>query len=225
MNSIKSGVIILRVPNPTVSQLRQKLREQFPAAHRSLPLEHPGTTQSRIPRFPDGLPQGGITEITPTNPACAPGLLVASLLAHEPSATPIPELALIDGRDQFDPCSFPPGDCAKLLWIRCQSPTESLKATDCLLRDGNLPRIILDLLGFPQRELSGISASIWHRFKQSIETNNQTFITLTPRPLIPCATLRLSLHSRFTLADFEHPREQLLDRLQATPLSQQRHHG
>ena len=219
-------IIIPRVPNPTVSLLRQKLREQFPAAHPIMPaIEHSTPPSLRNPRFPHHLPQGGITEITPTNPACAPGLLVASLLAHEPDPTTIPELALIDGRGQFDPCSFTPSDCAKLLWIRCQSSTESLKATDCLLRDGNLPRIILDLLGFSPHELSSIPISTWHRFNRSIESSNQTLIAMTPRSAIPCATLRLSLHSHFTLADFDCSRQQLVERFQIRPLQQKKRHG
>jgi hypothetical protein len=137
----------------------------------------------------------------------------------------MPSLVLIDGRGQFDPCSIPPKDCSKLLWVRCSNCSESLKAADLILRDGNLPRVILDLLGFTSRELTEIPASIWYRFKQPIETSCASFIALTPRRLIPCATLRLSLLSRFTLAHFEQSREQLIGQLEVTPVLLRMQHG
>lgn len=211
------------MPHPTANLLRQRLREQFPAAHRNLPVPEPSSQSLTAPSYQNELPQGGITEVTPAGPACGPNLFIASLISREPDPTPMPGLALIDGRCQFDPCSFTPQDCSKLLWIRCSNGSESLKVTDLILRDGNLPRVILDLLGFKPRELAEIPTSTWHRFKQWIEANNLILIVLTPCPMIPCAILRLSLHSRFSLSHFDHPREQLMKKLEVSPVLQRKY--
>ena len=52
---------------------------------------------------------------------------------------------MIDGRDTFDPQSQPPGACDSLLWIRCRAAKDAVRAADLLLRDGNLPLLLIDL--------------------------------------------------------------------------------
>jgi hypothetical protein len=171
----------LAVPNPTIQQLRQQLRDRFPQAHRAAAVPESSPAPAAV--FPDAacFPQGGISEISPIGPASGAGLVLASLLEREPAPGSIPELALIDGRDQFDPRSFAPHLCARMLWIRCLNPEQSLKAADLLLRDGNLPRVVLDLLGYSSREISAIRTEFWYRFKQKIESSASRFIVLTPR--------------------------------------------
>lgn len=173
-------------------------------------------------RNPASFPRGGITEIVPAHPAAGLSLFVASLLEHEAADPVIPELALIDGRDQFDPGSFSSNECWRLLWIRCKTPEQSIKAADLILRDGNLPRVLIDLLAFPMSELRKVPGSAWHRLKQLIEINDSTAIALCPHALIPCARLRLSMSSEFTLDHLTSSREELIQQLRSASVLQRK---
>ena len=210
------------MPNATLANLQRHLREKFPLARHGLaPVQDDPIPDCDL-RNPATFPRGGITEIVPAHPASGLALVVASLLEHELPNSALPELALIDGRDTFDPGSFSSHDCSKLLWIRCQTPEQAVKAADLILRDGNLPRVVIDLLAFPLSELGRIPSSSWHRLKKLIETHDLSLIALSPRPLVPCACLRLSLHSGFTLEHFGFSRDELLQRLQTTPVLQRK---
>lgn len=206
------------MPNPTLAKLQQQLREKFPTARHGLSTAAPGARPDFDFRNPNPFPRGGITEIVPVHPAAGLSLVVASIMEHESAHLPIPELALIDGRDHFDPYSFSAEDCSKLLWLRCQSPEQAIKAADLILRDGNLPRVVLDLFAFSSSELAKIPNSSWHRIKQSIELNDLSLIALTPRALIPCALIRLSLSSHFGLDQLSSTRPELIEQLQTIPV-------
>ncbi len=210
------------MPNPTLANLQHQLRGKFPGARHELASCAPAPAPEPDFNFrnPASFPRGGITEIVPAHPAAGLSLVVASLLECEPAHASVPELALIDGRDSFDPCSFPSHDCAKLLWIRCQTPEQTLKAADLILRDGNLPRVVIDLLAFPFSELRKIPNNTWHRLKQLIEMRDVTVIALTPRTRIPCARMRLSMHSGFGLEDLTSTRSELLQQVRTTPIFQ-----
>ena len=53
-------------------------------------------------------------------------------------------MALIDGRDSFDPAGVEAPVLSRLFWVRCQTAEEALKAADLLLRDRNFPLVVLD---------------------------------------------------------------------------------
>ena len=55
--------------------------------------------------------------------------------------------ALIDGSDTFDPCSAAAAgvDLKKLLWVRCHSIDQTLRATDLLLQSGGFGFIAVDV--------------------------------------------------------------------------------
>lgn len=212
----------------TVIQLRKQLRERFPAAHRDAlltpPQESPLPCQearspistTAIHSLKSGFPQGGITEISPTHPACGLSLLVGGLLDSDDDRAPHPglPLVLIDARDQFDPGSFSDEDCRKVLWLRCREPRQALKSADLLLRDGNLPLVLLDLSTLPARELQRIPRSSWHRLRQLAESTQSTLLALTPSPIIPGTALRLTLTRHHQLADLLLTRGQLQDSLE-----------
>ena len=220
------------MPSETVINLRKQLREKFPAAHRNTPAStqerrppaHPRDLPPEAPRdhpphLPlhtwcsrdTGFPSGAITEISPEHPTCGISLLVSTLLASEEDNAPHPglPLALIDARDQFDPGSFSTEDCQKILWLRCHETQLALKSADLLLRDGNLPLVLLDLSSLPPRELQRIPRSSWHRLRQLAESTQTTLLALTPTPFIPGTALRLTLSHHLTLADLLLPRSEL----------------
>ncbi|MEM9235324.1 MAG: hypothetical protein AAGB14_00995 [Verrucomicrobiota bacterium] len=168
----------------------------------------------------------GITEISPAHPSCGLSLLVASLLAEDDSTETPPYrntevLVLIDARDRFDPASLSDAECARLLWLRCRDTDQALKSADLLLRDGNLPFILLDLSALPARELRRIPNSSWHRLRQLAESTDSTLLALTPTPLIPRAVLRLSLTRPLQLDDLQRSRRELFATLQTETT---RHH-
>lgn len=206
----------------TLDHLRKQLREKFPAAHTMRASTVTDPPAPLVPRSPVSFPKGGITEVIPARFKAGLSLLVAAMLEEEPQASSVPELALIDGRDQFDPASFSPDHCARLLWLRCQTPQQSILAADLILRDGNLPRVVLDLLAFSPAELKDIPSSAWQRLKRWIESSAASFVTLSPYPLIPCATLRLSMQSVFTLEHFAQTRSELIQQLKITTLLQRK---
>lgn len=163
---------------------------------------------------PATFPHGGITEIIPPGTGSAAHLLLASFLRRETPNPSVPTLALIDGRDSFDPDSFSPLDCSKLLWIRCNTSQQAMKAADLLLRDGNVPRVIIDLLALPKAELRSIPDSSWHRLNQLVQTSDLSVIVISPHVRVPCARLRLFVQSRFGLDHLVRSREELLGELQ-----------
>ena len=91
-----------------------------------------------------GLCKGAITEIICPNTSAGSALLIHCLLQIAQRDRFF--LALIDGRDSFDVQSVATGTLQHLLWVRCEKATEAIKAADFLLRDGNFPLVILDLV-------------------------------------------------------------------------------
>ncbi len=208
------------MPDKTLANLQRQLREKFPLArHGPAALIRTSRTDFEL-SDPETFPSGGITEVIPSHPAASLSLVIASLLAREPAASPMPQLALIDGCDCFDPASFSPDDCSKLLWIRCRNPQQTLNAADLILRDGNLPRIIIDFLSFSIAELRQIPLGSWHRIKRLVESNDLSVIALCPQTLIPCVRLRLAADSNFTLGHFTGSRENLFRQFRVRPLLQ-----
>jgi len=190
-----------------VVQLRQLLAERF---HQAPPTEEPFFLTG-LPAFDEiGLPRAALTEIVLTS---GPGgaLLLPALL-H--AATQRGErIALIDGKDVFQPKSLPPADLDRLLWIRCQTAGEAIKATDLVLRDGNFSLLILLLSLSPIRELGRVPATVWHRLQLVAEKSAGTVLIFSPRAQVGCARLRLSVHGAFPLSRLHSCREELLSTL------------
>lgn len=195
-------------PNKIV-HLQQILAERFPQAvpHRWA-LWATGW-EALDARLDGGLPQGAITElIAPENGSA---LAFAALLrgAHERNYF----VGLIDGRDSFDPDSIGLNEVlAHLLWVRCREAAQAVKAADLLLRDGNLPLLILDLRANPETQIRKIPATVWYRLQRVAEPGVTAFLVVTPRSLVSSAQLKLTLHGRVlssALAGMEVPRHEL----------------
>ncbi|HEX7261479.1 MAG TPA: hypothetical protein VF258_06655 [Luteolibacter sp.] len=195
-----------------IENLRRQLREKFPAAHVVRAEPSPAIPASK-PFTPDAFPAGVISEVVPAGPGAGILLLVAGLLGDPDEAAPHPELVLVDGADAFDPASYPPLACSKLLWVRCSSAQEMIKAADLLVHDGNVPFVLLDATGIARRDLSAIPASSWLRIKQTAGRTGGRVVVLSLSPLVPCASLRLTLSADLSLGDFDVPRPGLLEKL------------
>jgi hypothetical protein len=188
---------------------RDLLRDKFPAAHAvALPqAERPCTGIPCLDAV--GLARGAITEVVGEVEGCGAGTLIAALLERE--TTVREATALVDGRDVFDPGSVPPKALEHLLWVRCREVTKAMRVTDLLLRDGNLPLVILDLQAQTPREVQSVPASSWHRLRVLAEKSGVALCAFTPCQTVPCARARLLLEQRFTLEALERPRRELVE--------------
>jgi hypothetical protein len=148
----------------------------------------------------DGLPKGDLTELHCARHGGA--LAVAQVLATARHFT-----ALIDGSDSFDLAGVEPSALARLLWVRCHNAAEAVKAADLILRDGNLPLVLMNLRGCA--DASRVPSQSWYRLQRIVEVSGAALLVLTPRPMIPSARVRIALHHAFTLHDLERDRIEL----------------
>src|SRR5689334_621576 len=196
----------------TIIDLRKLLAERFPQE----PLSGGDRLVTGLPIFDQtlegGLMKGAITELSSPFPSAGSATIIAALLERAAQAGYF--IALIDGRDSFDP--QPTSNCAwrHLLWVRCQRATEAMQAADLLLRDGNFPLVILDLVLNPLLELGKIPASNWYRFQRLVEPASSAFLVLTARSMISSAHYKLVLENRWRLPHLELAATELRTQLQ-----------
>jgi hypothetical protein len=183
--------------------LRKLLAERFPQTQLS-----PGATISTglacIDRaIGGGLPKGVITELISPPPSVGSASLIHALLhaAYRDRYF----IALVDGRDSFDP-SVSGGlgnSCLRnLLWVRCRKAIEAIKAADLLLRDGNFPLVIVDLILNAREDLK-IPQTSWYRLQRLVETAPTACLVLTRQSMISSAQLKIVLENSSTLKTFE----------------------
>lgn len=156
-----------------------------------------------------GLAKGAVTEVVSAQGGG--GLLIACLLEHQ--GTVNEPVALVDGGDAFDPWSVAPAVLERLLWLRCRETTLAVKAADLLLRDGNIPLVLLDLQPHALKEVQGLHSSLWHRLRLLAEKSGTSLCVLTPGRCVPCARSRVVLEPRFTLEDQHQEHNALAARL------------
>jgi len=189
------------MPAANVIQLRQLLAEKFPG----LRTRAEDLSPAPQPRWPtglpgiDALPPGALTEIVAA-PGHGGALWLTHLLSRALAENRL--VAVNDGSDSLDVTALD-RDLSHLLWVRCRAAEEALKAADLLLRDGNLPLILLDLAANPAAQLRKIPATTWYRFQRLVEATSAIAVTFTPRALVSSAQTRLTLSARFSLAALE----------------------
>ena len=202
-----------------IIQLRHLLSERFPGARFSAraeakPVIFWPTGIGQIDNLlHGGLPKGGIIELVNAPKKSGSALIIAALLRKAAAENQI--ITLIDGMDSFDACAFEQETLSRLLWVRCQNAAEAMKAVDLILRDRNLPLVLLDLALNPAKQLRKIPSSTWYRLQRISETTSAIFVVLTPQSTVGCAQVRLNLNERFTLEDVESEQFQLLQKLKA----------
>jgi hypothetical protein len=204
--------------NPKIVQLRQQLSERFPGARFTAePAVHQPdlvwpTHLPQLDRLLDGgLRKGAITEIVAEKNGCGSALLISALLQRVAEDKQI--LAFVDGQDSFDPAGFTKETLSRLLWIRCKTAEQALKASDFILRDRNLPLVFLDLQLNPATQLRKIPSSTWYRLQRIVEGTSTIFTVFTPRAMVGCAYMRINLQSRFDLHAVEQQPGELLAKL------------
>lgn len=184
-----------------IVDLRNLLAERFP--HSSLQAANRLTTKIAVldHATEGGLPKNSVTEIISPHVSAGSASLIHALLqaAHRDRYF----LALIDGRDSFDPEFIGNLYLQNLLWVRCYNAMEAVKAADLLLRDGNFPLVILDLVLNPANELRKIQQTSWYRLQRLVEPMATAFLVLTRRSMVSSAQVKLTLDNYWTLKDLE----------------------
>ncbi|HEY5991591.1 MAG TPA: hypothetical protein VIU10_03350 [Candidatus Udaeobacter sp.] len=148
-----------------------------------------------------GLPRGALTElISPRTSAGSASLIHAFIHgAYRDSYF----VALIDGRDSFDPCGLDNDFLRCLLWIRCSKASEAIKAADLLLRDGNFPLVVIDLgLNSPE-ELRKIPQTNWYRLQRLVELVPTACLVIIRYEMVGSAQLKLVLENSWNLETLE----------------------
>ena len=192
-----------------IIDLRNLLAERFP---------RPSSTTARrlstgLPCLEEplrgGLPRGAITELISPGRSAGSASLIHALVhcAYRDNYF----LALIDGRDSFDPPGLNNAWLQHLLWVRCTKASESVKAADLLLRDGNFPLVILDLVLNAPDELRKIPQTNWYRLQRLVEVLPTACLILTRYEMVSSAQLKLVLENSWDIQNFET--EEALSRL------------
>src|SRR4029079_10728458 len=151
------------MPTANIIELRQLLAERFPG----LRTRADELSSAKHAFWPTGVPQldgplrgglgkGALTEIVAERPGTGSALLMTALIHRALGENKF--TAVIDGQDSLDVTQLG-DDLSRLLWVRCRSTAESLKEADLLLRDGNLPLVLLDLVSNSAAQLRKIPAT------------------------------------------------------------------
>ncbi len=187
------------VARSKILDLRNLLAERFPQAP-TLRSAHLTTGLATLDQATGGgLPKGAITELTSPHPSAGSALVISCLLQAAQQERHF--LALIDGRDSFDPQPLGNSALSHLLWVRCTKTLEAIKAADLLLRDGNFPLVVLDLVLNRADELRKIPQTSWYRLQRLAEPVPTAFLVLTRRSIVNSAQLKLVLENTWTLRD------------------------
>ena len=184
-----------------IIDLRKLLAERFP--HVAL------TTTTRLLTglsFLDagiggGLPRGAITELISPQTSAGSASLIHALIhsAHRDNYF----LALIDGRDSFDPTGVENARLRHLLWVRCSEASEAIKAADLVLRDGNFPLVMVDLVLNAPEELRKIPQTNWYRLQRLVEMVPTACLVLTRHEMVSSAQLKLLLENSWNIRTME----------------------
>jgi hypothetical protein len=196
---------------PNILDIRELVEARFPEAQAIRQMG--SAVLTGIPCVDAaGVAPGQITEFVSPCGSAGSGLILAALMEGE-EETLREQVALVDGADAFDPRALSPQALGRLLWLRCRQVQKAVRATDLLLRDGNIPRVLLDLQLCPEREVRQIPSQAWHRLRLLAERGGAALCVFTPFQSVPCARSRLLLDRQLPLEILDEERSTLLTSL------------
>jgi hypothetical protein len=184
-----------------IIDLKKLLAERFPAA----PVSRSTRLQTGLAFFDHaidgGLPKSAITEVISPQMSAGSASLIHALLQSAQLDRYV--IALVDGRDSFDPCLLANSCLRHLLWVRCTKALEAVKAADLLLRDGNFPLVIVDLVLNAPEELRKIPQTSWYRLQRLVESVPTPCLVLNRQSLVSSAQLKIVLENSWSLKNLE----------------------
>ena len=184
-----------------IIDLRNLLAERFPHPSRAAATRLITGLPFLDEPIGGGLPRSTITELISPQTSSGSALLIHALIYSACRDNYF--LALIDGRDSFDPCGLDNPSLRHLLWFRCSKTYETIKAADLLLRDGNFPLVIVDLVLNAPEELRKIPQTNWYRLQRLVEMIPTACLVLTRYEMVGSAQLRLVLENSWNLKTLE----------------------
>ncbi len=184
------------------------LAARFPEARRTVE-RHWATGWALVDEDSGGLKHGAVTELC-SETACGRLFLDRVLTSVRQRGSFV---GLVDCGHTFDPGSYDAATLTRVLTVFCATTDQSVKATDLLLRDGNLPLVLLDLQTMAPRQIGRIPMSTWHRFQRLVEMSGTALVVLTPQPIVESARIRIALSAQWDLAALKQPRRELLPRI------------
>ncbi|HLW36738.1 MAG TPA: hypothetical protein VKS98_13880, partial [Chthoniobacterales bacterium] len=149
-----------------------------------------------------GLPKSAITELISPRASAGSASLIHALLQSAQRNQHF--IALIDGSDSFDPGSSDNSGLQHLLWIRCRKGFDAVKAADFLLRDGNFPLVIVDLVLNPVEELRKIPQTSWYRLQRLAEAVPSACLIMNRQSMVASAQLKIVLENSWSIPDLEN---------------------
>lgn len=180
------------------AQLETALSSRVPSpfAFRQREIETLSAGIPEIDFLTGGLPRGALTEIC--GPVCSGRTtLLLSILTTLTARTEM--CALVDARDALDPHSA----CAagveleRLLWVRCGSIEQALRATDLVLHGGGFSLVALDLGDISPQIVRRVPLHSWFRLQRVIENTPTALVLLEQEPYAKtCASLVLQFESQ-----------------------------
>ena len=185
-----------------ITELRALIAEKFPQPSATASGVFPVAMGAGLPAME--LQRGVVTEVSGSIGSGT--LFLETLIASAETTGAM--AALVDGSSGFDPaqCGRP---LSRLLWVLCKDAQMAIKAADLLLRDGNLPLVVLDLQMNAAQELRRIPATTWYRFQRIIEQSTSAFVVVTSRPMVSSAAERVELRNHWTLGAMRQRRTEL----------------
>jgi len=186
-----------------IVDLRKLLTERFPHAPAAAATRLVTRLSFLDQAIGGGLPKGAITELISPRISAGSASLIHMLLQSGQRNHYF--VALIDGRDSFDPSASGLGNAClhHLLWVRCTIALDAIKAADLLLRDGNFPLVIVDLVLNPPADLSKIPQTSWYRLQRLVESAPTACLVMTRQGIVSSAQLKIVLENSWTLETFE----------------------
>lgn len=184
-----------------IVNLRRFLEERFPKS----PVPRQARFRSGVSSLDDaiggGLPKSAITELISPQMSAGSASLIQALI--ESAQRQAYFSALIDGCDSFDPEPLGSAVLRSLLWVRCRQTLQAIKATDLLLRDGNFPLVMVDLVLNPPAELRKIPQTTWYRLQRLVEASPTACLVLSRQSMVASAQLKIVLENSWTLESLE----------------------
>jgi hypothetical protein len=83
--------------------------------------------------------------------------------------------------------------------VRCHDAAEAVKAADLLLRDGNFPLVLLDLVLNRPNEIRKIPQPNWYRLQRLVEPTCTACLVLSRQSMVASARLKIELEHQWTL--------------------------
>lgn len=197
-----------------VVALRRLLDERFPAAHPRESRLIPTGVRAVDQLLAGGLVTGTLTEFVSAVPSGGSQLSLGSLLLSTRLARQ--RVALVDAAGSFDLAGLDDDAVAHLVWVRCASLGESWRAADLVARDPNYAVIVIDVRGFPERELLRTKDSVWVRLQRAAEHAETAIVIQTTTPLVPNAAMRITFGQPLAGRTLTQPRVDVLASLEPT---------